>query len=392
MKVRHVFAALLLACSFGQSALAQEETSSAAKPEAAAPASPAAHESNDAGQSKSHSRRSHRTRKHAAKTPPQEQASGASGNAADEPVKAESAAAEKSPVEKSTAEKADVAKAGPEKTAEKTAETSAPVEKTPADNLAPEKAAALAVAAQSVALPKPTAEPAAPPVTAATAQPGGFDNFLYSIKATDLLIVLFAGLLVLIARTQAQRLDQAVKATSDTAQSAEKTARTAENALVAGQRAFMFLREFKTYLHLDDATGQYRWTLHPVWENSGNTPTKGLEIYTTYRLLDEPLPRDYDFPSAQEDMVTAIAGPRALVEGAPGGIGAEDLAAVQQGTKYFYIWGRAEYHDIFEGTGKHTTRFCNQLMQVIGDPSAPIGEHNMVQMMFGFHSENNGAE
>lgn len=154
----------------------------------------------------------------------------------------------------------------------------------------------------------------------------------------------------------------------------------------------MFLREFKTFLNYDQAAGRYRWSIHPVWENNGNTPTKGLSIYTTYRLLDEPLAADYAFPSTEEERIATIAAPKALVEAAPGGIDADELAAVQQGKKYFYIWGRAEYHDIFEGTARHTTRFCNQLMQVIGDPGAPVSEHNMVQMMFGFHSENNSAD
>ena len=390
MKVKHVFAALLLACGIGQSALAQEETAAEATPEVAAAPAPAAQESRQSGHGKTSHRSAHRPRKHAAKTASTEQASGTSEPAA-------------------AAAKADSAAAGQTETAaaaaaDKPAAQSAPADKAP-EPAAPASATTLAMTpatppAAAPAVPPPGATPvsaaadAAPaaPAAAAPAQPSWRDSFLYNIKATDVLLALFAGLLVLIARTQARRLDETARAAAGTAQAAEKTARTAENALVAGQRAFMFLREFKTFLHVDDASGQYRWTLHPVWENSGNTPTKGLEIYTTYRLLDEPLAPGYDFPSTAEDRVTAIAGPRALVEGAPGSIGAEDLAAVQQGKKYFYIWGRAEYHDIFDGTGRHTTRFCNQLVQVIGDPGAPISEHNMVQLMFGFHGEHNGAD
>lgn len=218
------------------------------------------------------------------------------------------------------------------------------------------------------------------------------DGFLYEVKITDVLVALFSGLLVVGMVLQARRMRETVKATTETAQAADKTARAAEDALVAGQRAFMFIKEFKTFLHFDAVTGQYRWSIHPVWENSGNTPTKGLSINTTYRLLDEPLPKEYTFPNSKEDLIPTIAGPKAMVEAVPGAISAEDLEAVQQGRKHFYIWGWAEYHDIFEGTKKHTTRFCNQLMQVIGDPTAAINEHNMVQMMFGFHSENNCAD
>ncbi|HEX7633830.1 MAG TPA: hypothetical protein VF427_00955 [Noviherbaspirillum sp.] len=221
---------------------------------------------------------------------------------------------------------------------------------------------------------------------------GWIDSFLYEVKITDVLVALFSGLLVIGMVLQARRMRETVKATMETAQAADKTARAAEDALVAGQRAFMFIKEFKTFLHFDAVSGQYRWSIHPVWENSGNTPTRGLSINTTYRLLDEPLPKDYAFPNSREDLIPTIAGPKAMVEAVPGAISAEDLAAVQQGSKHFYIWGWAEYHDIFEGTKKHTTRFCNQLMQVVGDPMAAINEHNMVQMLFGFHSENNYAD
>ncbi|RZI44419.1 hypothetical protein EGT07_03085 [Herbaspirillum sp. HC18] len=218
------------------------------------------------------------------------------------------------------------------------------------------------------------------------------DTFLHEIKATDILLAVFTGLLVLLGWVQARRMRDAVSAAKDSAAIAEKSARVAEDALIAGQRAFMFIREIKTILHQDPETGKYHWTIHPVWANSGNTPTRGLSINTTYRLLDEPLPKDYNFPESQEDLIPTIAGPRSMVEATPGAISSEDLEAVQGGKKFFYIWGWAEYNDIFEGTRKRVTRFCNQLIQVDGDPAAPASEHNPIQMMFGFHSENNYAD
>lgn len=382
MKVRHVFAAFLLACGIGQMALAQEETPSAAQNEATPAQASSEQEHKEAG-TKKETRSKRHSRKHAEKTSTAAQASDISGNTAEKQVKPENAA-----IEKTDVAKADTVNAAPQEAVEQTV---------PAEKAAAEKTVAVVAPAEKAVNEQPVAEKAVPP---ATETPKSWvDGFIYSIKATDILVALFTGLLALIATTLSRRMHETVKATTETAQaaektalSAEKTARTAENALIAGQRAFMFLREFKTFLHLDDATGQYRWTLHPVWENNGNTPTKGLSIYTTYRLLDEPLPENYDFPVSQDDITATIAAPKALVEATPGSISAADLAAVQQGEKFFYIWGRAEYHDIFEGTGKHTTCFCNQLMQVIGDPTAPISEQNMVQMMFGFHSENNCAD
>ena len=263
------------------------------------------------------------------------------------------------------------------------------------------------VAAAAEAQPAAAAEPVAPakadiasaPAADSPESPDWIHAFFYEVKITDVLLALFAGLLVLLGRDLARRMRDTASAARDSAAVAEKSAtvaeksaRVAEDALISGQRAFMFIREIKTYLHQDPDTGQFHWTIHPIWANSGNTPTRGLSINTTYRLLDEPLPRDYDFPESREDLIPTIAGPRSMVEAVSGTLSSEDLAAVKEGKKFFYIWGWAEYHDIFEGTKKRVTRFCNQLIEVDGDPAAPINEHNPLQMMFGFHAENNYAD
>jgi len=241
--------------------------------------------------------------------------------------------------------------------------------------------------------PAAAATPAAVPATADSAEPVDWiHSFFYEVKITDVLLAVFAGLLVLLGRDLARRMRDAAAAAKDSATVAEKSARAAEEALIAAQRAFMFIREIKTYLHQDPQTGRFHWTIHPIWANSGNTPTRGLSINTSYRLLDAPLAKGYDFPASQEAAVSTIAGPRSMVEAAPGTLSAEDLAAVKEGKKFFYIWGWAEYHDIFEGTKKRVTRFCNQLIEVDGDPEAPVSEHQPLQMMFGFHSENNTAD
>jgi hypothetical protein len=271
---------------------------------------------------------------------------------------------------------------------------------------AEEKPVASADAPAASAMPSPAAESSPEARTEmvnapseASGSPDWIHSFFYDVKVTDVLLAVFAGLLVLLGRDLARRMRDAALAAKDSATVAEKSAtvaeksaRVAEDALISGQRAFMFIREIKTYLHQDAATGKFHWTIHPIWANSGNTPTRGLSINTTYRLLDEPLPAGYDFPESQEDLIPTIAGPRSMVEAVSGTLSSEDLAAVKEGRKFFYIWGWAEYHDIFEGTKKRVTRFCNQLIEVDGDPATPINEHNPLQMMFGFHTENNYAD
>lgn len=238
----------------------------------------------------------------------------------------------------------------------------------------------------------PTAPEKAPVVTTQTAEPSFADSLVHEVKITDILLALFTGVLVVLGWIQARRMRETVAAAKESAAVAEKSARTAEEALVAGQRAFMFIREIKTFLHQDPETGKFHWTIHPVWANSGNTPTRGLSINTTYRLLDKPLPANYEFPESKENLIPTIAGPRSMVEASPGTLSGEDLEAIQQGKKFFYIWGWAEYHDMFEGTKKRVTRFCNQLIEIDGNPMMPVDERNPIQMMFGFHAENNYAD
>lgn len=249
--------------------------------------------------------------------------------------------------------------------------------------------AAVAGVPAAAALPATEASPAASSAARSVSVAAGTSS---DIKPTDAVLVLFAGLLVLLGWMQARRLRDVLAVAKDSASIAERSARVAEEALIAGQRAFLFIRDIKTYLRQDAETGAFEWTLHPIWANSGNTPTRGLELRTSYRLLDAPLPADYVFPEPAEPPVSSIAGPRSMVEAAQGTIGSDDLASVQRGEKFFYIWGTAEYHDIFEGSRKRTTRFCNQLVQVDGDPAAPAGEHNPVQMVFGFHAGHNSAD
>lgn len=381
MKVRHFSAALLLAFGIGQHVYAED-----AQP-TEAPRAVAASDTKDAaasGHEKSSRRHAKKHNRRAEEAPAPIVVAEAGTESTPAKTDAAPVMADAAPV------KADAATAVADKTPAAT-ESAPPVKaeavQSRADVTPPAEAAAPARAETAIAAPAKT--DAAP---TATPQTGWLDSFLFNVKITDVLLAVFAGLLVLLGWEQARRMREAVGAAKDSATVAEKSARVAEDALISGQRAFMFIREIKTYLHQDPQSGKHLWTIHPIWANSGNTPTRGLSINTTYSLLDEPLSQGFDFPHAREDLIPTIAGPKSMVEALPGTLSSEDLEAVQQGTKFFYIWGWAEYHDIFEGTKKHVTRFCNQLTQVEGNANAPYDEHNPVQMLFGFHTENNFAD
>ena len=76
---------------------------------------------------------------------------------------------------------------------------------------------------------------------------------------------------------------------------------------------------------------------------------------------DEILPDDFDFSDSEilQDVPTVIP-PGTTLETGQLEASMENVEAVIQGKKHCYIWGWAEYDDIFEGTPRHRTEFCHK--------------------------------
>ncbi len=116
--------------------------------------------------------------------------------------------------------------------------------------------------------------------------------------------------------------------------------------------------------------GRYLYSIYPVLVNSGNTPTKNMLLNANCDLFDSPLSDGFEFPYASKDYPATI-GIRGQITAKILWISDADLLAIQNRTKYFYIWGKAEYYDLFENTPMHTTTFCNQITSVLGNPLDP---------------------
>jgi hypothetical protein len=121
------------------------------------------------------------------------------------------------------------------------------------------------------------------------------------------------------------------------------------------------------------ATGQYNWRFRPIWQNSGDTPTKDMRMHTSCELRNTPLPSGFDFGRATTQVGTGFLGPRATTTGsqAPNfpmaSLTPQNLRDVQQGTLFLYLWGWVRYFDVFPNTKEHITRFC-WLVMPVGDP------------------------
>ena len=129
---------------------------------------------------------------------------------------------------------------------------------------------------------------------------------------------------------------------------------------------------------------RYFWSIHPKWINSGNTPTRKLDINVAYDLRDSPLPDGFTFPlPANPEQIPASISPNLSIESVPYNIFGDDLVAISEGKKHFYIWGVARYHDVFPATPKRITKFCCYIGNITGNPIKGFDkDSNIVEIAF----------
>ena len=155
------------------------------------------------------------------------------------------------------------------------------------------------------------------------------------------------------------------------AKASKEAADTQREALVKSQRAFVRLAAWPWLWRSDlDRPGKFFFDITPILENAGTTPTADMQVTINTALRDTELPQDFDFPYVAKSSGTLI-GPHQTIGLDHAVILDDDLALVQKGKKFFYIWGRATYRDVFSGTAMHTTEFCTQIVRVLGDPHQP---------------------
>jgi len=153
---------------------------------------------------------------------------------------------------------------------------------------------------------------------------------------------------------------------------AEKSAEIARDAMIAGERAFVFTTSITGYYDVDSA-GLYHRRFRPLWKNSGDTPTRKMTMHSACELRTTVLPPGFDFDYATVETGTALIPPNTEIGGslAPRlqdrAISPQDILDVQAGNKLLYFWGWAKYRDVFADTPDHITRFCFRVLP-LGNP------------------------
>ena len=125
-----------------------------------------------------------------------------------------------------------------------------------------------------------------------------------------------------------------------------RSAQLTERNVMAAQRAFVYLGE------LDVERDGANVRISPIWANSGTTPTRRLRINTNWKASHGELPPDFDinYVRAPENL---FLGPGAKAEFGTIFIPMRDIQAAIEERLHLYVWGRATYDDMFEGTKPH---------------------------------------
>jgi hypothetical protein len=196
-------------------------------------------------------------------------------------------------------------------------------------------------------------------------------SFICGVRITDLIIAGFAIFLILSSVLQAMWLRRAVEA-------AEDSTRLVGSALVATQRAYVTLREFRVNVtRLSAIEDIQSATVQPVWENGGTTPVRNGRSHVSWKYFAGNIPSDLDLGDLDEsgnrivieDKYLPLAiGPRGFAHSPVILIEGSTVRMVREKQGQVLIWGWAEYDDVFEGSARHRTEFCYQ-MQVTGSLS-----------------------
>ena len=134
--------------------------------------------------------------------------------------------------------------------------------------------------------------------------------------------------------------------------------RRADRNVVTTQRAFVYLSD----LTWSGEGGNVR--IRAIWANSGATPTRGLRIGTSWKASHGELRSD-DVNYAQPPE-NRFLGPGSKAEFGAIFIPMRDIQAAIEQRVNLYVWGRAAYDDLFEGTRPHFFEFCHRV-EVAGE-------------------------
>jgi hypothetical protein len=193
------------------------------------------------------------------------------------------------------------------------------------------------------------------------------------LKITDSLLAVFTLFLVVVGGGQGLLIKRQIK------DAATK------------QRAFVFL---KTCIFTGSADVNTKkiihWKSSVRWENAGETPNRYMRVRINRELTDAPLGENFDFiDHVGGASIPTMLGPKSNIDSDEVDVPINDMIMVGNGTKHLYLWGWAEYDDIFRKTERHRTEFCYKI-SLTGDATNPDPAY--LSFRWSLHSAHNGSD
>ncbi len=135
------------------------------------------------------------------------------------------------------------------------------------------------------------------------------------------------------------------------------------SALILSNRPYVFVRDFIP-IPVGNPSAPDGWRCVIMWENSGATPTQDLRMWVNWGSYASPLPSNFEFPDLgdRRGESATIIPPRGQTSTIVFTLDFQHAIALMNKQAFTYIWGWAEYKDIFPNTPKRRTEFCVQVV------------------------------
>ena len=173
--------------------------------------------------------------------------------------------------------------------------------------------------------------------------------------------------------------------------STKEMAKTAQQQLVASQRAYISFVGLGQSV-ANNIGGKVAQRLIPLgWENSGTTPMIQGVAYLGHRKSPDDVPAGFDYPLDHPEGVKFQVPPRGA-KAIDDVISVDDLNAIQKHTSRYFVYGTLVYRDIFPDSPVRITEFCTEITYILHsgsgepdftDPNMQVGfktgdckEHN----------------
>ena len=181
------------------------------------------------------------------------------------------------------------------------------------------------------------------------------EKFICDVRLTDVAIAIFTGFLVIF--------------TFALVIVSLRQAGLTRDALIHTQRAFVHVSKIQCDPKIDKHTKKIvAWQITIEWTNSGDTPTKNMRSCITKLAVlkngEIPLeiPDHYDFRDVDAAERPTLMAPKASILSGSIEINPDDIQKMIKRTQRTYIYGWADYNDVFKGTRRHRIEFCNEII------------------------------